>query len=143
MIFKWVLFDDFHSVLLLSQANLICGTWNICRGLVTRENELTQLLDKENIDILFLIETDTSKIESENDYVLNGYKTILPLRNDKSEKIRIMLLIKESIASDFKISVDLMSPNFPSIWLEKIRIDDNNSENSLAIGLCKHCQFKY
>ena len=103
----------------MSQANLICGTWNICRGLVTRENELIQLLDKEKIDILFLTETDTSKIESENDYVMNGYKTILPLRDDRSDKIIIMLLIKESIASEFKISVDLMSPNFPSIWLEK------------------------
>ena len=51
----------------MSQANLICGTWNICRGLVTRENELIQLLDKEKIDILFLTETDTSKIESENE----------------------------------------------------------------------------
>ena len=43
--------------------NLKIGTWNICRGLITREHELQQLLKKESIDILFVTETDTKNID--------------------------------------------------------------------------------
>ena len=35
------------------------GTWNIRRGLVKRENEIITLLFSENLDVLFLTETDT------------------------------------------------------------------------------------
>ena len=44
----------------------IC-TWNIKRGLLKRELDIKDLLQKENIDILFLTETDII-IEEEEDY---------------------------------------------------------------------------
>ena len=36
--------------------------WNIRKGLVKRETELKMLLAEENIDVLFLTETDTKAI---------------------------------------------------------------------------------
>ena len=33
-------------------------------------------MENENIDILFVTETDTCKLESEEDYVLAGYKKL-------------------------------------------------------------------
>ena len=44
--------------------------------MITRGNELRQLLENENIDILLVTETDTCKLESEEDYVLAVYKKL-------------------------------------------------------------------
>ena len=46
---------------------LNCATWNIKRGLVLREFEIKEILEKEKIDILFLTETDTRSINCETD----------------------------------------------------------------------------
>ena len=37
---------------------LICATWNVKRGLVKRELEISHQLKAENVDIIFLTETD-------------------------------------------------------------------------------------
>ena len=50
------------------QENLKIGSWNIKRGLVTKENEIKLLLKTEKFDILFLNETDTKQILSKKDY---------------------------------------------------------------------------
>ena len=51
---------------------LTCCTWNIRRGLITREAELKNILQTNQIDIMFLTETD-SIIKNENDYCIDGY----------------------------------------------------------------------
>jgi hypothetical protein len=38
--------------------DLHIGTWNVRRGLVKRENEITNLLLSDDLDVLFLTETD-------------------------------------------------------------------------------------
>ena len=48
-------------------------SWNIRRGLVTRELELKNILRKEQIDIIFLTEADTRAISTESDYQIEGY----------------------------------------------------------------------
>ena len=55
---------------------------------------------------------------NESSYRISGYKTILPVKTAKSELVRIVCLIKESITPYIKIMTDLMSCDFPSIWLE-------------------------
>ena len=113
---------------------LNCGTWNICGGLITREHELKQLLKDESIDILFITETDATMLPTENDYLIDGYKTIFPKRNENSEKIRILCLIKKEISDDLQILNENMDSDFPSIWLEKTKKENNSETNSLAIG---------
>ena len=112
------------------QNGLTIGCWNIRRGLVRRETELKELLNKEEIDVLFLVETDTQMIGEEKDYVVQGYRTILPKLAETDNKIRIMSLVKEGKMDKMKIRHDLMSENFPSIWLEIERINRTN----LTIG---------
>ena len=57
---------------------LLCATWNIRRGLITRELELKNL--QKNIDVLFITETDTKNLLKEEDYSIDGYRTVFPER---------------------------------------------------------------
>ena len=61
-----------------NELRLCC--WNIRRGLVKREHEITELLRKEKLDVLFLVETDSYAIMEEKDYIIPGLKTIFPLK---------------------------------------------------------------
>ena len=101
-----------------SHKTLNCITWNIRRGLVTREQDLKVLLKEEDVDIAFITETDTKELRKESDYQISGYSTIFPKRENDCSKIRIIAFVKESIANQVTIRHDLMSKEFPSIWLE-------------------------
>ena len=109
-----------------------CSTWNIRRGLLTREAELKNLLSSEKIDIMFLTETDTHNLTNEDSYVLQGYKTILPKIKCGENLVRIICLVKECILPFIKIRRDLMSEDFPSIWLEFQ--SDNKKKSTLISG---------
>ena len=61
-----------------NELRLCC--WNIRRGLVKREHEITELLRKEKLDVLFLVETDSYAIMEEKDYIITDLKTIFPLK---------------------------------------------------------------
>ena len=108
--------------------SLKCATWNICRGLVTREYELKNLLETKDIDVMFLTETDLNNLETESDYIIQGYKTILPMKKDKKDKVRILCLTKDVLVSQVKTITELMNPSFPSIWLEL-----TGNENSIIM----------
>ena len=82
---------------------------------------------------MFLTETDTKSIQKEEDYAIDGYTTILPCFNKNNPKIRIIALVKNEDANNFKCRKDLMSDLFPSIWLE---YTDRNKQHSLISGFC-------
>ena len=65
-----------------------------------------------------LVETDTKVIMSNQDYRIPGYETILQLVDEKNKNVRIMALVKNSVNQDITIRKELMSPNFPSIWIQ-------------------------
>ena len=94
--------------------NLKIGSWNIKRGLVTKEIELRDMLIKEAFDILFLNETDTKQILSKNDYQIKGCETILP-KIPSTKLIRLICLVKTTLMEAIKISDELMSEEFPYI----------------------------
>ena len=95
-----------------------CCQWNIKRGLICRESEIKSILKEEEVDIMFLTETDTRAVLKETDYQLAGYNTILPKKVNDLEYTRIIALVSHKISNRIKVRNDLMSPNFPSIWLE-------------------------
>ena len=99
--------------------------WNIRRGLLKREHEIKNLLTEEDLDVLFLVETDTYAILEEGDYKVTGYKTVFPLKEEKNQKTRIVALIVEE-NKNIKIRQDLMDEKFPSIWLEEERVNESN-----------------
>jgi hypothetical protein len=96
--------------------NLIICTWNIKRGLVKRELEIKELLKREDIDIIFLTETDI-KLSSEDDYQIEGFKTVFQARESQDDVIRLICLIKNKRMSVIRIMDNIMSNSFPSIWL--------------------------
>ena len=110
---------------------LKCSSWNIRRGLIKRELELKNLLYNEKIDIIFLTETDTKNLSTESDYLIQEYKTILPIIDPKCGVVRIISLVKENLLPNLKVRSDLMSKEFPSIWLE-FKADQNKKSTLIA-----------
>ena len=106
------------------------ATWNIRRGLVTRENELTHLLLTEEIDVIFLTETDAKK-QNAKDYHISGYTTYVQLCGETDQSVRIMALTKDNCGVNFSIRTELMAETFPSIWLE---IHDKHKSKTLLGG---------
>ena len=53
------------------------ATWIIKRGIVKRELEIVELINKEDLDILFLTETD-ERLNNEEDFKLCGFNNIRP-----------------------------------------------------------------
>ena len=102
----------------LKQSNLNIGSWNIKRGLVTKEIEPCDMLNKEDFDILFLNETDSKQVLTSADYQIKGYETILPKISSDNKAIRMLCLVKSKLMEAVKICDELMSEKFPSIWLE-------------------------
>ena len=70
-----------------NECSLKFGTWNVRKGLIKREIEITNLLSESDLDVLFLTETDV-RIESENDFTIAGYKTFFHVRDKPEQKIR-------------------------------------------------------
>ena len=98
--------------------SIICGQWNIKRGLLCRETELKRMLLEEEIGIMFLTETDTKTIICESDYKIQGFQTIFHERKNPNDVLRVICLIKEELVNNMQIRFDLMDCDFPSIWIE-------------------------
>ena len=100
-----------------NKRKLNIATWNIRRGLITKENELVQLLQEEEIDVMFLTETDTS-LQNAETFQITGYTTHIQLCKEKKENVRIIALTKDNCGVEILRREDLMSGRFPSIWIE-------------------------
>ena len=95
------------------------GCWNIRRGLVKRELEIIDLINSNNLAVLFLVETDSHLINEKKDFGINGFETAFHKKRQSNEKTRMICLFKTKVNStQIKLREDLMSNSFPSIWLE-------------------------
>ena len=108
----------------------VCS-WNIRRGLAIREQELTNIIKINQINMIFLVETDTSAINNENDYSIQGFKTIIQKKRAESDPTRIICLIDNKLASHALIRNDLTSTDFPSLWVE---IENEKGKNIICGG---------
>ena len=105
------------------------ATWNIKRGLVKRELEIKELLKNEEINILFLTESDII-LGKTDDYKIEGFTTVFQKRESENEKIRVVAFIKEDVESQIIVKENLMSFEVPSIWLEL------KAEHSVPFIIC-------
>ena len=64
-------------------------------------NLLIKLINKEDLDILFLTETDV-RLNNEEDFKLCGFNTIFHKRENNEEKIRLIALVKTSLEPNIK-----------------------------------------
>ncbi len=108
----------------------ICS-WNIRRGLILREQELKSIIRSNNLNIVFLVETDTNAVSTESDYKIDGFKTIIQNKKDESSPTRIVGLIEETLSDQIIIRNDLTSKNFPSLWVE---LENDRGPNFICGG---------
>ena len=107
----------------ITVSNVVCVAWNIRGGLIKRRKEITNLLKKERIDVVFLTECDIRHIGEKNPYNIEGYKTFYPLIENDESKIRIIGLVQEDLAQYMMIRHDLMSEAIATLWLQVTRSD--------------------
>ena len=74
-------------------------------------------LKQEELDVAFLVEADSNIIKTAEDYKIEEYETVLPNIHEEN-KVRIIALRKNNASVDICARKDLMSPDFPSIWME-------------------------
>jgi hypothetical protein len=79
---------------------------------------------------MFLVEIDTKMIRTPEEYKLEGFITILQKKDEQDENLRIIALIEEELSKNVKIREDLMSTEFPSIWIEVRK----KNEKGILIG---------
>ena len=108
----------------------VCS-WNIRRGLIIREQELKNILKQNELNIIFLVETDTKAVNKEADFKIEGFKTVVQNKKDDSAPTRIICLISESLSEQIIIRNDLTSTDFPSLWIE---VENSQGVNSICGG---------
>ena len=104
--------------------NVCC--WNIRRGLIVREQELIEIIKVNDISVIFLVETDTVAINTETDFTIDGFKTIIQNKTNITDVTRIIGLVRNDLAESIIIRMDLTSKEFPSLWLELETIGSKN-----------------
>ena len=51
-------------------------------------------------------------------YKIRGFSTLLPIVEDEQDMVRIIAIVRDELGLDFQLREDLMSADFPSIWVE-------------------------
>ena len=70
-------------------------------------------------------------LQSDNEYQIEGFKTVLPIKSNHEDKTRIICLIKNEWMSKCTIRNELMTSDFASIWIE---IKTSNLSSSIIGG---------
>ena len=93
------------------------------------------MLEEENSNVFFIVETDTKIIQSPDDYRLEGYVTVLQKKEKQEYMVKIMAVIDEDITKELNIRNDLiMTGKFPLLWME---INRKNEEGLLVCGFSR------
>ena len=92
------------------------GSFNICRGLYKKEEQLIHFVTQNNFDFFGIQETDIIEFDPKVPFTIKGYKTFSAIEKKKSNTMRLLCLVKNEL--EVKERKDLMSDNFSSIWLE-------------------------
>jgi hypothetical protein len=95
----------------------VCSS-NIRRGLLIREEELKSIIKSNSLDVIFLVETDTNSVNSETDYKILGFRTLIQMKESSNDLTRVVCLIDEKMSHYVIIRSDLSSKDFPSLWIE-------------------------
>ncbi len=101
------------------------GSWNICRGLSAKLNEIRQVMEAKTIDVLFLQEIDLLNFSSEM-VAMPGFVAFV----DNGIKKRSCTLVRQSVFENirqFNCCDDL-----PQVWLE---VTENNGRKTTLVNV--------
>ena len=90
--------------------------WNIEGNIYKHETEIEKLLVEENIDIMFLSETDNRYIDTE--FKMLNYKAFIHHKQNENDKTRLLALVKSDIENSVTQRNNLEIENYPIIYLE-------------------------
>ena len=90
---------------------------NICRGLFSKELAIKDFIDREEIELFSLSETDLEFFDTQKPFGIKGFRTFYPLQRKEDNDIKRMLVfVKEDI--EVTQRTDLMSKSISTVWLE-------------------------
>ena len=101
------------------------GSLNICKGLYTKEKFLLDTIEKQEIDIFGVSETDLKHFDESRPFSLKGFKTYYPLKRQDIDMKRILCFVRQGV--EVTERQDLMSPNLSTIWLEHKPVKGKNA----------------
>jgi hypothetical protein len=78
----------------------VCS-WNIHRGLNSKESELKDIAKKESLDIISISEADVVEPPT-----IEGFKTISTLRSNPLQKVRLLALVRNNLFDQVKVRSD-------------------------------------
>ena len=58
------------------------------------------------------------QLNNSEDFQIKGFNTVIQKRESATDKVRIVALVSDSILCQISVKEELMSTEFPSIWLE-------------------------
>jgi endonuclease/exonuclease/phosphatase family metal-dependent hydrolase len=96
-------------------------TWN-AEGILSsgREPALLNLLTANDVNVGIITETEIPA-GSHGDFNVEGYHTFLPVSHSKllkTDKYRVMVVVRSAMAALTKIRLDLMHPAVQTIWIQ-------------------------
>ena len=60
---------------------------------------MKSIIQQNKLNIIFLVETDTDAVNSETDYKIEGFKTVVQNKKDQTTPTRIVCLIDETLSN--------------------------------------------
>ena len=109
------------------------SSWNIGRGLFNKEPEIDQIIESNNINFLFLLETDIRHFKTET---FASYIPILQMTKE-GEKVQVFLLIRPQMKEKVRVRTDLMEAGVPMIWIE---VETEQGNNIMIAGVYREWQ---
>lgn len=84
---------------------------------VTKELALNNILRESGVDVAFITETELEP-EAATCFAIKDYITFLPPTTPEQRKVRIIALVKSSVATKFNVKLRTDLSSVISVWLE-------------------------
>ena len=81
-------------------------------------DDVTEFLKKNDFDIINMCETDFGSTREAEDFSIDGYKTHASKPNDRTGKVRLVVLIKNEVTKYCRIIGDDGSGYFPALFVD-------------------------
>ena len=119
-----------------NNSDLYLASLNIGRGFHSKEEELMEFLKDQQIDILGMQEVDFKNLDDRYLPGINGYQSFFTQHKATGGKVRVMVMVKDSLMPYTTLRTDLMSTNAQTVWLQ-IELPKQSLDLFIANGLTR------
>ena len=79
------------------QSAIKLGSFNICRGLYRKEEQLNHIVTQNNFDFFGIQEADIAEFDPKVPFTIKGYKTFSAIEKKESNTMRLLCLVKNEL----------------------------------------------